>query len=88
MAYPLSLPERRRPTAIAAANDLPAFGLLARARERGIEVPRGFCVAGFVLTYSGEERGWLLTERDRRYAALDELLDRLPLVGAGSEGRP
>jgi 3-hydroxybutyryl-CoA dehydrogenase len=43
--------------------------------------------AGF-LDYSDEERGRLLTERDRRYAALNELLDRLPPVQAGSEGGP
>ena len=39
--------------------------------------------AGF-LAYSDEERGRLLTERDRRYAALNELLDRLPPVEAGT----
>lgn len=38
--------------------------------------------AGF-LTYSGEERERLLLERDRRYAALNELLRRLPPVAAG-----
>jgi 3-hydroxybutyryl-CoA dehydrogenase len=38
--------------------------------------------AGF-LEYSDEERERLLLERDRRYAALNELLDRLPPVEAG-----
>ena len=38
--------------------------------------------AGF-LTYSDEERDRLLLERDRRYAALNELLERLPPVKAG-----
>jgi 3-hydroxybutyryl-CoA dehydrogenase len=40
--------------------------------------------AGF-LDYTEEERDRLLTERDRRYAALNELLERLPPVSAGSE---
>ena len=38
--------------------------------------------AGF-LEYSDEERERLLIERDRRYAALNELLERLPPVEAG-----
>ncbi len=41
--------------------------------------------AGF-LEYSDEERERLLLERDRRYAALNELLERLPPVEAGREG--
>ncbi len=40
--------------------------------------------AGF-LEYSDEERERLLLERDRRYAALSELLERLPSVQAGKE---
>ncbi|MGH3148424.1 MAG: 3-hydroxyacyl-CoA dehydrogenase family protein [Rubrobacter sp.] len=40
--------------------------------------------AGF-LDYTEEERDRLLIERDRRYAALNELLGNLPPVGAGSE---
>jgi 3-hydroxybutyryl-CoA dehydrogenase len=38
------------------------------------------------LEYSDEERKRLLLERDRRYAALNELLDRLPPVEAGKNG--
>ena len=38
--------------------------------------------AGF-RTYSDEERDRLLLERDRRYAALNELLERLPPAEAG-----
>jgi 3-hydroxybutyryl-CoA dehydrogenase len=41
--------------------------------------------AGF-LEYSHEERERLLLERDRRYAALNELLKRLPPVEAGKDG--
>ena len=41
--------------------------------------------AGF-LDYTDEERGRLLLERDRRYAALLELLDRMPPVEAGKDG--
>jgi 3-hydroxybutyryl-CoA dehydrogenase len=41
--------------------------------------------AGF-LDYSDEERDRLLLERDRRYAALNELLERLPPVEAGKDG--
>ena len=40
--------------------------------------------AGF-LTYTDEEREHLLLERDRRYAALNELLETLPPVDAGRE---
>jgi 3-hydroxybutyryl-CoA dehydrogenase len=40
--------------------------------------------AGF-LEYSEEQRERLLLERDRRYAALLELLERLPPVGSGGE---
>jgi 3-hydroxybutyryl-CoA dehydrogenase len=40
--------------------------------------------AGF-LTYTEEDRDRLLLERDRRYAALNELLEKLPPVSAGSE---
>jgi 3-hydroxybutyryl-CoA dehydrogenase len=41
--------------------------------------------AGF-LEYSDGEREQLLLERDRRYAALNELLGELPPVEAGREG--
>jgi 3-hydroxybutyryl-CoA dehydrogenase len=41
--------------------------------------------AGF-LDYTDEERERLLLERDRRYAALLELLERLPPAGAGRGG--
>jgi 3-hydroxybutyryl-CoA dehydrogenase len=41
--------------------------------------------AGF-LEYADEERERLLLERDRRYAALNELLERLPPVEVGTEG--
>ena len=40
--------------------------------------------AGF-LTYSDEERDRLLLERDRRYAALNELLEDLPPMAAGED---
>jgi 3-hydroxybutyryl-CoA dehydrogenase len=40
--------------------------------------------AGF-FTYTPEERDEMLLERDRRYAALNELLARLPPVTAGSD---
>ena len=44
--------------------------------------------AGF-RSYSDEERDRLLLERDRRYAALNELLERLPPVEAGrNEEKP
>jgi 3-hydroxybutyryl-CoA dehydrogenase len=39
--------------------------------------------AGF-LQYTDEERERLLLERDRRYAALNELLKEMPPVDAGS----
>jgi 3-hydroxybutyryl-CoA dehydrogenase len=42
--------------------------------------------AGF-LEYSDEERERLLLERDRRYAELNALLERLPPVQAGRDGK-
>jgi LacI family transcriptional regulator len=42
-----SLPEERRPTAIVAANDLTAFGVLAWAKEHGVGVPEELSVTGF-----------------------------------------
>ena len=41
--------------------------------------------AGF-YTYSDEERNRLLLERDRRYAALNELLERLPPLEPRPDG--
>lgn len=38
------------------------------------------------LAYSDEERDRLLLERDRRYAELNELLERLPPMEAGQDG--
>jgi 3-hydroxybutyryl-CoA dehydrogenase len=49
--------------------------------ERGRTGTKGG--SGF-LEYTEEERGRLLLERDRRYAALNELLKDLPPVDAGS----
>ena len=50
--------------------------------ERGRTGTKGG--SGF-LEYSDEERERLLLERDRRYAALNELLERLPPVEAGRD---
>jgi DNA-binding LacI/PurR family transcriptional regulator len=41
------LTERERPTAILAADDLLAIGILKSARDRGIRVPEDFSVTGF-----------------------------------------
>lgn len=43
--------------------------------------------AGF-MDYTEEERERLLLERDRRYAALNELLEKLPPMSVGSEETP
>lgn len=43
----LALPSDCRPTAIAAVNDLSAFGVLAWASEHGVEVPEELSVTGF-----------------------------------------
>jgi 3-hydroxybutyryl-CoA dehydrogenase len=60
-----------------------APGALRELVERGRTGTK--CGAGF-LEYSDEERERLLLERDRRYAALNELLERLPPVEAGRDG--
>ena len=57
--------------------------VLARLVEEGRKGTKSG--AGF-LEYSDEERDRLLLERDRRYAALNELLERLPPFGAGRDG--
>jgi LacI family transcriptional regulator len=41
------LTARERPTAILAADDLLAIGILKSARDRGIRVPQDFSVTGF-----------------------------------------
>ena len=41
------LAERLQPTAIFAANDLMAIGVMQALRERGLEIPRDIAVAGF-----------------------------------------
>jgi LacI family transcriptional regulator len=43
----LALDPAVRPTAVVAVNDLAAVGLLTRARERGLELPRDLSVTGF-----------------------------------------
>jgi 3-hydroxybutyryl-CoA dehydrogenase len=58
-------------------------GVLRELVERGRTGTKSG--AGF-LEYSDEERERLLLERDRRYAALSELLERLPPVEAGRNG--
>lgn len=55
------------------------LGNLVEAGRTGTKTGAGF------LDYTDEERGRLLLERDRRYAALLELLERLPPTGAGKE---
>ena len=43
----LSLPEKERPTAIIAFNDLVAFGALHALRTAGLKVPQDISVIGF-----------------------------------------
>ena len=57
-----------------------ALGELVEQGRTGTKSGAGF------LEYSDEERERLLLERDRRYAALNELLERLPPVEAGRNG--
>jgi LacI family transcriptional regulator len=42
-----ALPEDRRPTAIFAANDLTAYGVLTAAEKQGIQIPRDLALIGF-----------------------------------------
>ena len=57
-----------------------ALGELVKQGRTGTKSGAGF------LEYSEEERERLLLERDRRYAALNELLERLPPLEAGRDG--
>ena len=57
-----------------------ALGELVEQGRTGTKSGAGF------LEYSDEERDRLLLERDRRYAALNELLERLPPLEAGRDG--
>lgn len=43
----LSAPKRKRPTAVFAANDLMAIGIMMAMREKGVDVPGETAVAGF-----------------------------------------
>lgn len=45
-----------RPSAVVAANDMMAFGLIEAARELGLEVPRDLSVVGFDDLFSSAER--------------------------------
>jgi 3-hydroxybutyryl-CoA dehydrogenase len=59
------------------------FAVPATLRELVEEGRTGTKGGGGFLVYSDEERDRLLLERDRRYAALNKLLKRLPPVAAG-----
>ena len=61
------------------------FSLPDAVRERVEEGRTGTKSGAGFLTYSDEERDRLLIERDRRYAALNELLESLPPVDAGED---
>ena len=53
---------------------------LVEQRRNGTKSGAGF------YTYSNEKRNRLLLERDRRYAALNELLERLPPLEPRPDG--
>lgn len=87
------LERRPRPTAVFAANDYMAIGLMGALRERGLEVPRAMSVAGFddiaVAQYLSPP---LTTVRVEAYElgrrAVGQLLDSaVPEKAAGNGGR-
>ncbi len=61
------LAAKRRPTAVMCSNDLTAIGLIAAAREAGVEVPREMSVVGFDdIDLSGYQNPPLTTLRVSR----------------------
>lgn len=81
-AKALSVPRRRRPTALLCANDLMAIGALRYCREEGIDVPGEVSVAGFDdVPIAGLISPALTTvaqpARDMGYAAAKILFSRL-----------
>ncbi len=80
----LRLPAEIRPTAVDAANDVVALGLLGAAREAGIEVPDALSVVGFDNDPEALLAG--LTTIERPIEALGEALARTTLdrVAGGS----
>ncbi len=61
MAALLELPREKRPTAVFAANDLCADGVLRLLRERGLSVPDDISVVGYDDTWYAEMTGPKLT---------------------------
>ena len=76
----LKLPDARRPTAVHTANDLLAFGLLDRARERGLEVPGDLSVVGFDNVAFGAIAAVPLTTIDSRISEIAGRATRLLLA--------
>lgn len=83
--YFLTLPEQIRPTALVAANDLVARGILQRAAEVGVSVPRQLSVVGFDNDPGALLAG--LTTIERPTEALGEVAARATLerVAAGED---
>lgn len=86
LAQLLELPPRRRPTAIFAATDFLALGVLAEARERGVRVPEDLSLVGFDDVYLGALAHTPLTTVDSQITELGRratrlLVDRIDRTG-------
>ena len=79
----LSLPER--PTAIVAANDMMAFGVIEAARAMGLDVPRDVSIAGFDDLPTATDRFPSLTTIHQPVREMGELGARM-LVEAVEKG--
>lgn len=73
----LALPAMKRPTAIFAASDYIAFGVMAEARARNVNIPKELSVIGFDGLSLGEAAAVPLTTIDGRIADIGRSAVRL-----------
>lgn len=77
LEYFLSLPEKKRPTAFVAANDVIALGILKEARKRRVKIPEQFSLIGFDNDSGALLNG--LTTIERPTETLGEAIARVTL---------
>jgi LacI family transcriptional regulator len=77
LKYFWSLPAKKRPTALVAANDVVALGVLEAARQQNIEIPRDLSLVGFDNDAGALVAG--LTTVERPTEALGEAVARVML---------
>ena len=77
-----------RPTAIFASNDQMAFGVMAAARERGLDIPKALSVAGFDDTRSARMSSPPLTTVRQPIADMCAAAARMLIAAANGDLEP